>query len=215
MQKPRVIIDNRERNLEIITGLEKHDIEMTFAQLPVGDYIISDRICIERKTMPDFENSIIDSRIFDQVTRLNASFSKPILLIEGDESELRLNRNVALGTIARLYVDYNIQVVRTLSPADTAYSIYRLADHEQNEDRQPRLMGLKKAHTNYQWQVLILSSIPGIGTKLAQKLIERFKTIRGVVSADIEDLEKVDKIGKKKAQRIYEILNAEFEGANR
>ena len=215
MQKPRVIIDHRERNLEIITGLEKHDIEMTFAQLPVGDYIISDRICIERKTMPDFENSIIDSRIFDQATRLNASFSKPILLIEGDESELRLNRNVALGTIARLYVDYNIQVVRTLSPADTAYSIYRLADHEQNEDRQPRLMGLKKAHTNYQWQVLILSSIPGIGTKLAQKLIERFKTIRGVVSADIEDLEKVDKIGKKKAQRIYEILNAEFEGANR
>ncbi len=215
MQKPRVIIDRRERNLDIITGLEKHDIEMTFAQLPVGDYIISDRICIERKTMPDLENSIIDSRLFDQVARLHASFSKPILLIEGDESALRLNRNVILGTIARLYIDYNIQVVRTLSPADTAYSIYRLADHEQSEDRQPRLMGLKKAHTNYQWQVLILSSIPGIGTKLAQKLIERFKTIRGVVSADIEDLEGVDKIGKKKAQRIYEILNAEFEGANR
>ena len=213
MKEVKVIMDNRERNLEIITGLEEHKVDLTFAQLPVGDYIISDRMCIERKTISDFETSIIDSRLFDQAERLHASFSKPILLIEGDESELRLNRNVMLGAITKLYVKYNIQVVRAASAADTAYMVYRFADHEQNEDRTPRMMGLKKAHTNYQWQLLILSSIPGIGTKLAKKLIEHFKTIKGVVSADIDELKEVDKIGKKKAERIYEILNTEFEGA--
>lgn len=214
MQKPKIIVDNRERNLDIITGLQSHGTDLAFAQIPVGDYIISDRICIERKTVSDFENSIINSRLFDQAARLHAAFPKPILLIEGDETGSRLSKNVTLGTITRLYVDYNIQLIRTESASDTAYTVYRLAEHEQEDkERLPRIVGLKKAYTTYQWQLLILSSIPGIGAKLAQKLIAHFKTIKGVMSADVEELMEVEKIGEKKAERIYGILNAEFEGA--
>ncbi len=214
MQKLKVIVDNRERNIEIITGLEDYELEMTFAQLPVGDYIISDRIGIERKTVSDFESSIVNSRLFDQAERLHAAFKKPILLIEGGDSERRLKKNVMLGTITKLYVDYNIQVMRTESAKDTAYTVYRFAEHEQaEEERFPRAVGLKKAHSTYQWQLLILGSIPGIGSKLAQRLITHFKSIRGVMSADVEELKKVEKIGPKKAEKIYDILNAKFEGA--
>lgn len=216
MRNLKMIVDNRERNIGIISGLEERGIGLTFTQLPVGDYIISDRICIERKTVSDFENSIMDSRLFEQMNRLHQSFDKPVLLIEGDDSEARFDKNVIIGTITRLYVDYNVQVIRTADSAETTYMLYRFTEHEQEEEkREPRLAGIKKAYDTYQWQILILSSIPGIGTTLAKKLITHFRTIKGVMSADVNELTTVEKIGKKKAERIYNIVNAEFEGDSR
>jgi ERCC4-type nuclease len=211
-QSLKIIVDNRERNMDIMDSLSVSGVDLNFAQLPVGDYIISDRICVERKTISDFESSIMDGRLFEQVGRLHESFGKPILIIEGDEAQHRLGDNVILGTILKLYIDYNIQVIASHGPQHTAAILSKVAQREQAaEKREPRLTGLKKAYTTYEWQTLILGSIPGIGPKLAHKMLVHFKTIKGVASADAKELMKVDKIGKKKAEHICSILNAEFQ----
>jgi len=211
MQCFKIIADNRERNLDILESLSGAGVELTFAQLPVGDYIISDRICVERKTVSDFESSIMNNRLFEQLDRLHSSFEKPMLIIEGGEEEHRLSENVVLGTILKLYVDHNVQVLRSRDASGTAAMLCKFAEREQtDEKKRPRLMGLKKAHTTYQWQVLMLSSVPGIGPSLADRLLLHFKTIKNISAANVDDLMKVEKIGKKKAQSIFNIINAEF-----
>ncbi len=210
MDEIKIIADNRERNLDILEGLSGSGILLSFAQLPVGDYVLSERMCVERKTVRDFESSIISARLFDQLERLGGAYGKPILLLEGDDSEFTMGRNVILGAIISVYSDYNVQVIRSKDSKETVSVLARLAEREQGEKRVPRMLGSKRAFTNSQWQVLILSSIPGIGPKLAKSLISRFKTIKNVVSAEPDELMKVDKIGEKKAEKIYEILNAEF-----
>ncbi len=185
---------------------------MNLESLPVGDYILSERIGVERKTVHDFESSIINARLFDQIERLDHSFKKPILLLEGEDSEFTMNPNVVLGAIISLYRDYNVQVIRSKDSQETVSTLARLAELEQDDKRQPRVLGSKKAHSDADWQILILSSLPGVGPKLAKSLISHFKTVKGVVSANPEELIKVQKVGKKKAQRIHEILNAEFNG---
>jgi Fanconi anemia group M protein len=211
MDGVRIIVDNRERNIEILEGLSERGVEMSFAQLPVGDYVISDRMCVERKTVRDFEGSVMNSRLFDQMERLNSGFQKPILLIEGDDSEFLMQPNAILGAIISLYSDYNVQIIRSGGTDETSATLAKLAEREQrSEKREPRIVGSKRAFTNSQWQVLILGSIPGIGPKIARSLIAHFKTIKNVVSAQREELMEVNKIGKKKAEKIYSILNEEF-----
>ena len=211
MQSLKIIVDNRERNLEIIDRLSDSGVDLNFAQLPVGDYIVSSRICVERKTVSDFENSIIDNRLFEQLDRLHLSFEKPILIIEGGEVDYRLGENVIIGTMLKLYLDYNVQVIKSANAEETAIMLSKLAQREQIEDnRKPRIIGLKKAHTTYQWQVLMLSSVPGIGPSLAHSLLEHFKTIKNMATADVDELMKVEKIGKKKADSIYKIINSKF-----
>jgi ERCC4-type nuclease len=210
MREAKIIVDKRERNLDILEGLSGSGILLNFAQLPVGDYVLSERMCVERKTVRDFESSIINARLFDQIERLSNTYKKPILLLEGEESEFTMNPNVILGAIISLYSDYNVQVIRSRDTAETVSTLARLAEREQDERRVPRMLGSKRAFTNAQWQLLILSSIPGIGPKLAKSLISHFKTIKNVVSAEPDALMEVDKIGEKKAEKIYEILNAEF-----
>jgi Fanconi anemia group M protein len=210
MGEVKIIVDKRERNLDILEGLSGSGILLSFAQLPVGDYILSDRMCVERKTVHDFESSIINARLFDQIERLNRTYRKPILLLEGDDSEFAMNPNVVLGAIISLYSDYNVQVIRSKDAAETVSMLARLAEREQNEKRLPRMLGSKRAFSNAQWQLLILSSIPGIGPALARALISHFRTIKNVVSAEPDALMEVEKVGAKKAEKIYEILNAEF-----
>lgn len=211
MQALRIIVDNRERNLEILDTLSSAGVDLSFAQLPVGDYIVSERMCIERKTVGDFENSIIDNRLFEQLERLRSSFEKPILILEGGDSDHRLTNNVIIGTMIKLYTDYNVQVIRSRDAAETAAILSKFADREQNSDKKkPRVLGIKKAYTTYQWQILILSSMPGIGPELAHRLLAHFKTLKRLANADIDELMEVEKIGKKKAKGIHDILNAEF-----
>lgn len=210
MGEVKIIVDKRERNLDILEGLSGSGVLLNFAQLPVGDYILSERMCVERKTVHDFESSIINARLFDQIERLSNTYKKPILLLEGEESEFSMNPNVVLGAIISLYSDYNVQVIRSRDSAETVSVLARLAEREQDEKRAPRMLGSKRAFNNSQWQLLILGSIPGIGPKLARSLIGRFKTIKNVVSAEPGELMEVEKIGEKKAEKIYEILNAEF-----
>ncbi len=210
MGEVKIIVDKRERNLDILEGLSGSGIMLSFAQLPVGDYVLSDRMCVERKTAHDLESSIINARLFDQVERLSGTYKKPILLIEGEESEFAMNPNVVLGAIISVYSDYNVQVLRARDTAETVSTLARLAEREQEERREPRMLGSKRALSNSQWQLLILSSIPGVGPKLARSLISHFKTVKNVVSAEPDELMKVNKIGGKKAEKIYEILNAKF-----
>ena len=211
MQRPKIIIDNRERNVDIIDILSKSGAELSFVQLPVGDYILSKRMCVERKTVSDFENSIMDNRLFEQLGRLGAGFEKPLLIIEGSDSEHKLSKNVVLGTILSIYLDHNVQVIKSSGAGETAAMLSKFAEREQNiDDNRPRVLGRKKAYTTYQWQVLILGSMPGVGPNLAHRLIEHFGTLKDVANADEKQLMKVDKVGKKKAAKIYKIINEKF-----
>ena len=211
MDGVKIIVDNRERNVELLEGLSQFGVEMSFAQLPVGDYVLSDRMCVERKTVRDFEGSVMNSRLFDQMDRLSSGFPKPLLILEGDETDFVLQPNVVLGTIVSIYSDHNVQVIRSSCVSETSLILAKLAEREQKvERRAPRIAGAKRAFTNSQWQVLILGSMPGVGPKLAKSLVSHFKTISGVVSASREELMEVDKIGKKKAEKIHALLNEEF-----
>jgi len=60
-------------------------------------------------------------------------------------------------------------------------------------------------------QEYIVSSLPGIGTGLAKPILKHFKSVKSVINAEQKELEKVEKIGKKKAERIKDIVDREYQ----
>ena len=208
----KVIIDNRERNIELIGAMEAKGLDIEVKMIHVGDYVISDRVCIERKTISDFESSIINGRLFDQIKRLKENYEFPILVLEGDPDYFRLKNEVINGVIAALYIDYGIAVIHTYNVSNTAEIIKRIAHHEQdNTTREPSLKGGARAYTKEQFQEFVIGNLPGVGSKLAKALLKHFKSIRNIANANQEELMKVDKIGKKKAEMIHNTLNGLYE----
>jgi Fanconi anemia group M protein len=211
----KIIIDNRERNFELIEFLEAYGVELEFSQLPVGDFILSKRVCVERKTIEDFENSVMNNRLFEQVERLSKSFERPFLLIEEKENyEHKLKPNSIIGAIIKCYLDFKVQVIFSKSSEESAYILKTIAQKEQEEkENEPRIVGAKKAYSEEEWQLLVLESLPEVGPKIARNLLKKFKSIRRIANASVEELMQVEKIGKEKAKRIYEIINREWKSS--
>jgi len=201
-----IICDYREK--EIIEMLKKTNFKIIEENLGVGDFILSNSICIERKTYSDFINSILDNRIFEQCKFMKENFEKPILIIElFPYKERNVNEGIIFSTIATLITKMNISIIFTKNIYETFKLIYWIKSKEDAEGfNSPFLVG-KKPKEIYKIKKFILSSFPGISEKSSEKLIKEFKSLRKIFNADILKLSKI--IGKKRSKKFIEILDNE------
>ena len=51
-------------------SLERLGVDVQASRLPAGDYVVSDRLVVERKSPTDLAASIKDRRLFEQLARL-------------------------------------------------------------------------------------------------------------------------------------------------
>lgn len=206
----KIYVDVRERNTDIL-GVLREKARIEIRQLPVGDFILSDRIVVERKTINDFLQSIIDKRLLSQAEELSRNFEIPLMIIEGDRDMYSLrdiHPNAIRGALASLSIDFGISIIPTINEEDTANTLLVIAKREQfPEDREIALRGEKKPPTIEEKQKYIVESLPNVSAVLARRLLEKFSTVRNIMNASKKELMKVEGIGKDKAERIYEVLN--------
>ena len=205
-KKPKIVIDHREKNIgKLLFGRA----ELEFRNLEFGDYILSDRVIVERKTSEDFENSIIDKRLFKQLKELK-NYERPILIIEGDRFE-RLEENVIKGAILSIVLDYHIPILFSKSPEETADILLKLAEREQLKNKRPvEIRTGKKPMSLRERQRFIVESFPDVGPVTAENLLLSFGTIENIVNASEEELMKVEGVGKATARKIKEVLTERY-----
>ncbi|MEN2496020.1 MAG: DNA repair endonuclease XPF [Marteilia pararefringens] len=89
-----IIVDMREFNCELPIFLHQKNYKIEPITLEVGDYILTDEVCIERKTIPDLIGSINSGRLYNQCVAISHFYKSPILLIEmQSENNPRLGIN--------------------------------------------------------------------------------------------------------------------------
>ena len=211
MERVRIIADTRE-TYSGIPSMLKVSAEVELCQLPVGDYILSERVAVERKRAVDFLDSLVKKRIFDQVVRLKNAYEKPVLIIE---NEGLFSRNITdraiYGAIASILTDYEISVIRTRDAEETASLLYAIALREQHTRRREVSLRGKRPHMGLsEWQQFIVEGLPSISTVLARRLLRHFGSVVRIMNAESEQLQEVEGIGKKKAEKIREVLDAEW-----
>lgn len=210
-EKIEVVVDQREMPSAVVEELIRIGLKVRPESVSEGDYVISERIVVERKTAQDFADSLVDGRLFDQIGRMRERYDRPILLIEGDDpfTKRNISREAVFGAFASITADYNIPVMFVRDPSDTAAFINSLASRERKKGKTPRASRMRKGSDLRSIQIGILSSIPGISVTLAERLIDRFSSIQAVFNAGIDDLSGVDGIGNVKAREIRNVITGE------
>jgi Fanconi anemia group M protein len=213
--KVSIIVDNRESACPVVNELARLGARITFSQLEVGDYVLSERVCVERKTVNDFTSSIIDSRLFQQAKLLAGSYEIPILLIEGRDVYAPLSNirpSAIRGAIAALITGYKTVLLWSRDAKESAELIYAIALREQKElKKHLQVRGEKKPETVADQQAFLLSGLPLVERATAIKLLKYFKTPLRVFNASEQDLQQVEGIGDIKARKIREVLTKEFD----
>lgn len=215
-----IIIDSRE-NKQFIKEFTKEKINIEVKQLITADFIIQTKnlegniqqVGIERKTITDLLNSIIDKRLINQLILLKENFDIPLLIIEGEENIYKIrdfHPNTIRGMLLTVAVDFQIPIINSRSIKDTCQILLLLAKRLEKPRKPFSLLDRKKPLSIKEQQLYIIESLPGIGPTLAKSLLIEFKSIKNIINGSEEDFKKINKIGEKKAKKVYGLINEYF-----
>ncbi|MEK6851671.1 MAG: ERCC4 domain-containing protein, partial [Candidatus Thermoplasmatota archaeon] len=185
-------------------------------QISPGDYVVGE-VAVERKTVSDFFASLINRRLFDQVRRLREAYPVPMILVEGDLSQISEYKNPRAfwGAFLRFTMKEHVPLIVTPDQEQTCQALVTLHKQigakasEYGLRHKPKMLDLG------QRQRFLVQGLPNVGETISRNLLERFGSVRGVFSADDRSLAEVPKIGEKKAAEIVRVVTARWEGRQR
>lgn len=211
----QITIDDREKNLVILKSLrEAENTNVKIDRLRAGDYLLNDLI-VERKTFPDFIQSIIDGRLFQQSISLSHLHNPCMIILEGvfkDVFKTQMTREAIQGALITLELIFKIPVLKAISPQESArimiYASNQIYKHEMGiwSYRKTVKKGIRKTN-KHRNQIQILQGIPLIGPVKAKHLLKEFGSVNSIFNASLDQLVKTKGIGKIQAEQIYKIAN--------
>ncbi|WP_058827447.1 DEAD/DEAH box helicase [Haloferax sp. Q22] len=211
-----IVVDQRELDSNIARTLSKReDLTTRLETLAVGDYVLSDRVAVERKSVSDFLDTLTggDRSIFEQVADLTRHYARPLLIIEGRDlyEERNIHPGAIRGALSSVAVDFNVSVLFTEDEDDTAEMLATIATREQTDrERTVSVHGGKSAKTLDEQQEYVVSAIADIGPVTARTLLEAFGSVEAVMTANEDDLKAVRGVGQVTAERIREVVGSEY-----
>ena len=91
VSRPYVVVDTREfMGSKIPSKLWMRGFDCVPLMIEVGDYVVSDEVCIERKTVPDLIGSFADGRLYQQCLNMFKHYPVVVLLLEFNGSPFML-----------------------------------------------------------------------------------------------------------------------------
>ncbi len=178
-----ICVDSNEasQRRDILNYLRLSGVVVDVQKLTVCDYVVSDRVGVERKDVADFLGSIKDGRLFNQANAMIEAYERPVLILEGQVS--RALRRSAMkpaavyGALSSLALDYGICILPTEDTDTTGVLLQRLAYREQAKDnRAIQLRVVDRSLPLNKQQLFLLSGFQQIGTASAEDLLEKFDT---------------------------------------
>lgn len=204
-----ILVDTREFNSAVVKELSRMGYKINSEQIDVGDYVLSDRVGIERKAVDDFVSSLKDGRLFQQLGWLRKSFSRPVVIIEGEglfESG-GMNPAAIYGALASIVTDYGIPVIQTRNDRETAVMVSSISKREYAEARPTATRVDIGAGLVQERQHFIIEGLPNVSAVLARRLLDHFGSVRAVLIASEEELMEVKGVGKKIAKEIVRVMD--------
>ena len=213
-----IIVDDRECKSKVIMSLsEKENVNISVRRLPVGDYQISNRVVVERKTIRDFGKSIVDGRLLKQMIRLASSTYQGVMILEGiaaDTVDLKMTRASMQGALITVSLILGIPVLRSKDPSETARLIVYVGRQLNSITRGGIQRHGYRPKGSRKRQLYILQGLPGIGPEKAGRLLDRFGSVEAAVTASSTELQSVEGIGKNIADRIRWVVSKETNPSN-
>lgn len=212
-----IAVDDRELRSPVADLLRAAGAPVKPGRMAVGDYVVGDRVGVERKTRADFAASLADGRLFRQAQELADQYPRAVLILEGDPAEAPPGVSPAAveGAVAALLVDFQVAVFPTGTPDGTADLLLALARREAG--RRPAAPVPPAAKRPGKGPVelearqrFVLEGIPGVSTELARRLLRQFGSIRALAQASVDDIAQVDGLGRVTAEKVYDVLRAPY-----
>jgi ERCC4-type nuclease len=215
--QPTIIVDSHEASsaAKIVKGLVEQGAMVKTCPLSKGDYILSDRCAVERKTVHDFVYTLTRRYLFEQLFELKEAYPTAMILLEGYLPIIykftRLNPSAVWGAMFAL-ARQGIAFIHTTNYKETVDFLYTAAKQEQIvEKRTPVVHAAKKIETLADAQLYFVASLPNIGREKALAILKSYQTpMNALINVDGWARD-VYGLGPVISKKVSKVLNTPFE----
>ncbi|MES1905126.1 MAG: DNA repair endonuclease XPF, partial [Paramarteilia canceri] len=188
----------------------------------VGDYLLSNQICVERKTVIDFLASINSGRLYNQCTAMQNFYQKPLLLIETGADNLSpfkrissVEKKLMINNLVLIAMHFPLLNIIWSPSIYFTSEIFTYLKDKQPEPISADCISSSDQENNISTQMCklsimrFLSKLPGIDSKTIFSLKNSGKITKAIISNNLQDLILI--IGSSQnASAFYKFVNKEF-----
>lgn len=176
-----------------------------------ADIVVSNRVAVAVRTVDEFIKGISDGSILSTLAKLKHEYLHPILVVQGaPEGDGSQAGNAAVyDALSSVLAEYHIPTLSTTTPSDTAEAVRSLFKQEEAKGKPSRRTTQTTLDVSSR-QMFLVQGLPNVSATLAQRLLERFGSVKGIADADVEELMQVEGIGRVIAEGISEVLRKRF-----
>lgn len=190
-----VVVDVRELRSDLPFYLFRARNDICISTLPVGDYLLGTKTCIERKSVSDFISSLNSGRLYLQAKMLCYEYSNPLLLLEFDgrpclSDHCSHNQDTFKnGVLARfaLFLSHFSQI-RVIWSDSRLFSTRVIRDLQKHEE-DPPVVGEDSSMDPKLQEILL--SVPGITQFNLRRVVGNFSNLKDLIFSSRDRLEQV------------------------
>ncbi|PWA00658.1 hypothetical protein BB558_003287 [Smittium angustum] len=230
--KLKVIVDMREFRSSLPFALYKSRpknsgpgqfVDVVPKTLLVGDYILHDKCCVERKSVADLVQSLSSGRLYTQATSMSNYYEFPILLIEFNSNLSFSLSNIweyssenalsdVCSKLVMLIISFpKLRILWSPSPASSANYFLDLKENHPEPDVDRAVgIGTDESYESIDTQYNntsfgILESLPGVGQSNAYKVANKVSNLSELCNLSLEEMQKL--LGKSNGKELFMFVN--------
>jgi len=218
-----IYINSDEPN-EIIYEIKRLIPDAVVKKLKVGDYMIKNNnaeIPVERKTIYDHIDSIIDGRYHRQLYEMSTLYSISFFAIIGDILEVEYIDRISIDSFISSIVSIALKkspdgakgiVIPVILPSIDYFSKFLIRiDKITSKGRLIRQPTINVCKSDMK-ELLVgtLSTFPGVGPERAKLILSNVGSLYNLVNMDEDELSKIPYIGPKTAKKIYNYCRLKY-----
>jgi Fanconi anemia group M protein len=208
---PVLVVSPRIGSAGLQTSLAELGYSTDVRDLENADVVVSNRVAVAVRTVDQFIDGISDGSILASLAKMKHEYLHPILIVQGaPEGDGGQAGNAAVyDALSAILSEFHMPVLSTNNANETASAIRSLEKQEMAKHaKDGRTMQTTLDVPSR--QMFLVQGLPNVSATLAQRLLEKFGSVKGIADANVEELMQVDGIGKVIAEGINTVLRKRF-----
>ncbi|XP_030340798.1 Fanconi anemia group M protein isoform X2 [Strigops habroptila] len=212
-----VLVDSREisSGAEVISSLKAvHAVKVQVCSLSSSDYIVSNRMAVERMFLSELLNSTNRTKVTQRIQHLQSMFERTCVVVETDrikpgETSRFFQRTQYYDSMLSAFVQAGVRILFSSCQEETASLLKDLALVEQRKNAAIRVPVEVEGHK--QEMLNFYLSIPNLSYPAALNMCHYFDSVKKMANSSPIDIATAAQVSPQKAEEIYRYLHCGFD----
>uniref|UniRef100_A0A8C3W1I9 RNA helicase n=1 Tax=Catagonus wagneri TaxID=51154 RepID=A0A8C3W1I9_9CETA len=216
-QRTCILVDSREitSGSEVVSSLRAiHGFQVEVCPLNGCDYIVSNRMVVERRSQSEMLNCINKNKLIDQIQYLQSMFERICVIVEkdrektGDTSRM-LRRTKSYDSLLTTLIGAGIRILFSSCQEETADLLKELSLVEQRKNVGIHVPTVVNSNKYEALQFYL--SIPNISYITALNMCHQFSSVKKMTNSSPQEISLYAQVTHQKAEEIYSYIHYIFD----